>query len=116
MAAVIDDDTAQKIGVCSILYNSGEYKLKPGIIGRTTESARRNGYMTTCLPCRYTSLRLCYAFTDPITDLFTNSLRLAVGKSTRLRLGVHLGEFCVCVESILHCMQFVYIFWQTRLI
>jgi hypothetical protein len=96
MAAVIDDNTAQKIGVCSILYNSGEYTSKPGAIGRTTESAQRNGYILTCLPCRYTSLCLCYAYTDPITELFTNSLRLAVGKSTRLRLGVHLGECCVC--------------------
>jgi hypothetical protein len=44
--------TRQKIGVCSILYNSGEYTSKLGAIGRTTESAQRIGYMKTCLPCR----------------------------------------------------------------
>ena len=90
MNVLYGNHNAQKFGLSYIPWLTGDDMAKHSIT-RMTEVTKRQSYLLKCLPCRYTSLRICYD--NPRLEWMINTFRLAVEKVTRLRITTNLGKF-----------------------
>ena len=105
MAAVMDDEMAQKVGLCIILNIPGDDLLTPAKAGKVIALSKQRNKVKNSVPCRYTSIRVCY--NDPNMDFLLGHFRYHLGKFARLRQMAHYGTLkteqmsvCVCVLDV----------------
>ena len=91
MAALLEDETAQKLGICIILNCTEIGQWNNRAVKALVDSFWFSGAAIQSIPCRFTSSRLCYD--DPRLGFMINAMKYAMGNFTSVRLRSHLGKF-----------------------
>ena len=90
MTIVLEDEIAQRKGVCGVLYCPGGKLAAPSNVGKASLVARKGGALKHILPIKVTAFHFCYD--DTRMQFLINTLRATAPQQYRLRFKVHLGS------------------------
>ena len=90
MSLASNNDSAQKLGICRVLYAPSSTGGAP--LHKITSCMRRLQEVTiVCVPTRITSYHFC--FEDTRINGLLSLFRMIAGKDLRLRMKTHCGRY-----------------------
>jgi hypothetical protein len=98
MTTVLEDETAQKKGVCDMMYTPGDLLAIPSLMKERSQLYSKTGGMMEGLPCRVTAFQFCY--NDKRVKYLLSGVAMLLGNMSDYGLGLTSVSLQSCPTAL----------------